>query len=166
VPPGFDKVLPMARPIDPKQRRVHRLLYGGIALAILGGVAWMVSIQAQSLDGTISLGELDKNLGQDPYNIVVLDTRPPDAFRQGHLPFAVGIPLEQLGRRLGELASAKDRQVAVMDENDERSKKAMGILAQAGFKSVVDAPDGMKAWREQGRRVVTEDDAPLHKLVQ
>jgi len=137
----------VARPIDPRQRRLHRTLYAGIAILILAGIAWMIAIQAQSLDGTITPGELAKNLGQDPYNIVVIDTRSPDAFRESHIPFAMNFPVEQLGRRLGELSAVQDRQVAVVDEDASRAKKGITILGQAGFRSVVILDGGLPAWR-------------------
>ena len=156
----------MARTIDPRQRRIHRALYAAITVAILGGIAWMVSIQAQSLDGTIGVEELAKGLGQDPYNIVVIDTRSPDAWRAGHVPFAVNLPLEQMGRRLGELASAQDRQVAVIDEDPERVKRALTILSQAGFRSLVTASGGMSAWRASGKKLETANDSPIHPLVE
>lgn len=151
----------MARPIDPRSRRTHRILYAGIAIAIVGGIAWMVSIQAQSLDGTITLDALAKNLGQDPYNIVVIDTRPHDAWVAGHLPFSSNVPLEQLGRRVGEFGQAKDRQVAIIDEDEKRERAAVQMLTQAGFRSVVAAPEGMGGWRDQGRRLETGDTGPI-----
>lgn len=122
-----------------------------MSILIIGGIAWMVSIQAQSLDGTITPGELAKNLGQDPYNIVVIDTRSPDAFRASHIPFALNFPVEQLGRRLGELSSAQDRQVAVVDEELAREKKGVTILGQSGFRSVVVLDGALPAWRAAGK---------------
>src|SRR5712671_3180484 len=41
----------------------------------------------------------------------VLDVRPEDEFRQGHLPGALNIPLSQLERRLAELRIASPRNV-------------------------------------------------------
>jgi hypothetical protein len=156
----------MARAIDPKQKLIHRLLYVGIALFFLAGIGIMLAQQTQSLDGAISLEQLEKNLGQDPYHFIVLDVRTPDEFRAGHIPFAVNVPLDQLPRRLGEFHEIKDRQFAVVCESGVRSSKAAQLMKQNGFMSVVDVPDGTAGWRSSGRELSTDNKAPLRDLVQ
>jgi rhodanese-related sulfurtransferase len=146
----------MARAADPRQKLIHRLLYAGIAIVLVGGIALMLAQQTQSADGTVSLTQLEQNLGQDPYHYIVIDVRMPDEYRAGHVPYAMNIPIDQLGRRLGEFESVKDRQFALICESGNRSEKGVALLRQAGFKSVAHVPEGMRGWRESGRRVVTE----------
>lgn len=146
----------MARTVDPKQKRIHNLVYAGIAIVLILGIVVMLGQQTQSADGTISLAQLEQNLGQDPYHYIVLDVRMPDEYRAGHVPYAMNIPIDQLGRRLGEFESVKDRQFALICESGGRSEKGVALLRQAGFKSVAHVPEGMRGWRESGRRVVTE----------
>lgn len=40
--------------------------------------------------------------------IIVLDVRPPDEYKAGHIPGALSVPVEQLGERLGELPQDAD----------------------------------------------------------
>jgi rhodanese-related sulfurtransferase len=149
----------MARPIDPRQRRLHRTLYAGIALALVGGIVWMLSQETQTMGGTIPVAELAKNVGQDPYNIVVIDSRSPDRWRAGHIAWSINIPVGQLGRRLGELSSVKSRQVAVMDEDPKRASQAQQMLAQSGFQSVVIVAGGWAAWKDAGKPVQSTDES-------
>ena len=157
----------MVRTVNPRQRLLHRLIYAGIALGLLAGITLAVMQQAQvASDGAITLDYLEKNLGQDPYDFLVLDVRTPDEYRAGHIPHSMNVPLDQLGRRLGEFSEVQDRQFAVVCESGSRSKQAAEILRRAGFKSVVEVPEGTKGWRESGRTLVTRSRAPIHDLVE
>lgn len=156
----------MARTIDPKQRLIHRLLYAGIAILVVAGIAVMLAQQTQSFDGAIGLQQLEQNLGQDPYHYIVLDVRTPEEFRAGHIPFAINVPIDQLPRRLGEFESVKDRQFALVCESGGRSSKGVTLLKQNGFKSVVDVPDGTAGWKKSGRKLVFDGKAPIRDLMQ
>src|SRR5215469_6178667 len=54
----------------------------------------------------VSRGELIDRLRSG--TATVLDVRPEDEFRQGHLPGALNIPLAQLERRLAELSADRE----------------------------------------------------------
>src|SRR4051812_2069426 len=104
----------MARPIDPKQQRIHRAIFAALAIVVAGSIGLMLSTQTQLLSGTMTVEELSKHVGQDPYHYVVLDVRSPEAFGQGHIPFAISMPGTQIGRRLGELNDARERQIVII----------------------------------------------------
>lgn len=53
----------------------------------------------------IAVDDLQARLAKD--EVVLLDVRPEVEFRAGHLPGAVSIPLDELGRRLEELPPGK-----------------------------------------------------------
>lgn len=156
----------MDRPVNPKQKALHKVIYAAIVVALVGGIGVMLSQQAANLDGDVTLAELEKNVGQDPYHYIVIDVRTPDEFRAGHVPYAINMPIDQLPRRLGELGSIQERQFAVICESGNRSSKAAQLLRQNGFPSVVDVPEGMRGWRAAGYEVVTDDVAPIHSLMQ
>lgn len=158
---------PMARTVHPRQRLIHRLIYAGIALALFAGIAFAVAQQAKvASGGSVTVDYLEKNIGQDPYDFIVIDVRTPDEYRAGHIPHSLNMPIDQLGRRLGELAGVKDRQFAVVCESGGRSKQGVEMLRRAGFQSVVDVPEGTRGWRASGRPLVTESRAPIHDLVE
>lgn len=157
----------MARTVDPKQQLIHRLIYAGIAIALFVGITFAVLQQAQVASaGSITVDYLAKNIGQDPYDFIVLDVRTSAEYRAGHIPHSMNLPLDQLGRRLGEFKEVQDRQFAVVCESGGRSPQAVEMLKRAGFKSVVDVPEGTKGWQESGRALVTASRAPIHDLVE
>lgn len=65
----------------------------------------------------------------------LLDVRAPFEFADGHAPGAINIPVEQLGRRLGELGD-KRQALVVYCHTGVRAKMAVRTLRQAGFTSV------------------------------
>ena len=67
----------------------------------------------------------------------VVDVRSPDEFRDGYYQGAVNIPLQELGRRLGEIP--KDKPVVLYCASGARSGMAARMLKQAGYADVINA---------------------------
>ncbi len=76
--------------------------------------------------------------------LVLLDVREPDEFRQGRLPDAVHIPLDDLAVRMGELD--REREIVVYCRSGRRSAMACRWLRQAGFPRVRNLAGGILAW--------------------
>jgi rhodanese-related sulfurtransferase len=81
---------------------------------------------------------------------LVLDVRTPAEFAAGHVPGALNISIEELARRVGELADHRDAEVVVYCERGPRAVKAAGLLADAGFASVRHLEGDMSGWRASG----------------
>jgi rhodanese-related sulfurtransferase len=83
----------------------------------------------------------------------VLDVRPEDEFRQGHVPGALNIPLSQLERRLAELPL--DREVVAYCRGPwcVLSFEAVAVLRQRGYQ-VRRLEDGFPEWKVAGLPVV------------
>jgi rhodanese-related sulfurtransferase len=79
----------------------------------------------------------------------VLDVRPEDEFRQGHLPGALNIPLAQLERRLAELPA--DREIVAYCRGPwcVLSFEAVAVLRQRGYR-VRRLEDGFPEWKVAG----------------
>ena len=79
----------------------------------------------------------------------VLDVRPEDEFRQGHVPGALYIPLSQLERRLAELPV--DREVVAYCRGPwcVLSFEAVAVLRQRGYQ-VRRLEDGFPEWKVAG----------------
>ncbi|MCK6548866.1 rhodanese-like domain-containing protein [Myxococcota bacterium] len=68
---------------------------------------------------------------------LLLDVRTPSEFASGHLPNAVNIPVQELGKRIGE-AGPKDRAIVVYCRSGRRSAMAKSMLQKAGYAKVLD----------------------------
>lgn len=121
-----------------------------LAAQRLAAVEKLVEAYVGARDGLEALGreELLSRLhsAQPP---VVLDVRPYEEFRAGHVPGAVSIPLPELERRLNELPA--DRQVVAYCRGPycAFAPEAVRLLRQRG----VDAhplEDGMPEWSAAG----------------
>jgi len=80
---------------------------------------------------------------------MVLDVRPEDEFRQGHLPGALSIPLAQLERRLAELSA--DREIVAYCRGPwcVLSFEAVAALRQRGYRARR-LEDGFPEWKVAG----------------
>lgn len=96
--------------------------------------------------GVISQDALLEQL-QNGENPIILDVRTPREYQQGHVPGAVNLPYQQIGRRLAELQEFKDREVVVYCEVGPRSRVAQSMLQQAGFTDVRHLAGDMAGWR-------------------
>jgi len=87
----------------------------------------------------------------DPF---VLDVRTPQEYAAGHLKGAVLIPIQDLQRRLGELAAHKQEPLFVYCRSGNRSTVAARLLLDAGFEKVINLRPGITAWERAGRPLV------------
>lgn len=90
--------------------------------------------------------------------VAVLDVRPPEEYRAGHLPGALSIPLAELRRRLAELP--RDREIVAYCRGPYcvLSAEAVEILRAEGFRAVR-MEEGVQEWQQRGLSIET-DSAP------
>ena len=79
----------------------------------------------------------------------VLDVRPEDEFRQGHLPDALNIPLAQLEQRLAELPAEGEIVAYCRGPWCVLSFEAVAVLRQRGYR-VRRLEDGFPEWKVAG----------------
>lgn len=79
----------------------------------------------------------------------VLDVRPEDEFRQGHLPGALNIPLGQLERRLAELPADQEIVAYCRGPWCVLSFEAVAALRQRGYRARR-LVDGFPEWKVAG----------------
>lgn len=96
--------------------------------------------------GVISQDTLLEQL-QNGERPIILDVRTPREYQQGHVPGAVNLPYQQIGRRMAELEQIRDRQVVVYCEVGPRARVAQSMLEQAGFTDVQHLAGDMAGWR-------------------
>ncbi len=81
--------------------------------------------------------------------VTVLDVRPAEEFEAGHLPGAVNIPIEELGKRLGELPKRKEIVAYCRGPYCLMSYEAVELLRRKGHKARR-LVNGLPEWRLAG----------------
>jgi rhodanese-related sulfurtransferase/DNA-binding transcriptional ArsR family regulator len=102
----------------------------------------------------VDTGELVRRL--EAGDVTVLDVRPDDEYRAGHIPGAVSIPMEELERRLAEVP--RDRPVIAYCRGPfcVLAVEAAETLRRHGF-AAYRLESGVPDWRLAGRPVATEE---------
>lgn len=82
-------------------------------------------------------------------DLLILDVRPRDEFRSGHLPGAISVPLDELRRRLDQLP--RDRQIVAYCRGPycAFAPEAVALLRGQGF-AASRLEDGMPEWAADG----------------
>jgi rhodanese-related sulfurtransferase/DNA-binding transcriptional ArsR family regulator len=84
--------------------------------------------------------------------VTLLDVRPVDEYRAGHIPDAVSIPIADLKRRLAELPKRREVVAYCRGPYCVYAVDAVKLLRARGFKAVR-LEDGVSEWRARGLRV-------------
>jgi len=89
--------------------------------------------------------------------VTVLDVRPAEEYRAGHIPGALSIPLKELERRLSDLP--RDREVVAYCRGPYcvLAVEAVEILRSRGF-SAFRLEENVQDWREEGLPVTTGEE--------
>lgn len=92
--------------------------------------------------------------------VVVLDVRPVDEFRAGHIPGAVSVPVDELERRIGELPAGKQVVAYCRGPYCVLAFRAVEILRARGLQARR-LVEGFPEWRAAGLPidVSTKEDA-------
>ena len=96
--------------------------------------------------GIRTLDVIEANELINNHDAIVLDVREADEYVVARIPDAKHIPLRQIERRLGELASSKDKPILVSCRSGHRSAHACSMLRRHGFDQVYNLKGGLAAW--------------------
>lgn len=99
----------------------------------------------------IEIAELHQLLENPDCSALLVDVRTAEEFRQGHLPKAFNLPLEQLPRHLATLP--RERALVLYSNAGQRSAEACALLHAAGFRDLCHLRGGFEAWRVSGLKV-------------
>jgi ArsR family transcriptional regulator len=87
--------------------------------------------------------------------VTVLDVRPEEEFVLGHLPRAINIPIEELGRRLAELPKRREIVAYCRGPYCVMSFEAVAALRARGYR-IRRLEDGFPEWKAAGLAVEME----------
>jgi rhodanese-related sulfurtransferase len=82
-------------------------------------------------------------------DVTVIDVRPPDEFKAGHIPGARSIPVGELRKRLREIPKNRDVVAYCRGRYCVFSLEAVTILRKQGYRARR-AADGLPDWRSAG----------------
>jgi len=102
----------------------------------------------------VTLAELRRRLRDG--DVTVIDVRPEDEYREGHIPGALSIPVAQLQRRLPEVPKKREVVAYCRGPYCVYSVEAVEILRKHGYRARR-AAEGLPDWRAGGLPVVTGD---------
>ena len=109
-------------------------------------------VASRYLDGRdelepVSLEELRRRLREG--NVTVIDVRPQDEYRAGHIPGALSIPVAQLGRRLAEIPRRREVVAYCRGPWCVYSIEAVELLRKRGYRARR-IREGLPDWRARG----------------
>lgn len=97
---------------------------------------------------TVPAEQIERLLGNGQ-PVVLIDLRPEEGFRRGHLPGARSVPFAQLRRRYGEIPSA-GAVVLYCACPPEELAAAYRFLSGEGYRNVRVLEDGFPGWVRRG----------------
>jgi rhodanese-related sulfurtransferase len=109
---------------------------------VMVAVSAAIAAPYKNIDSSQAKALIDKG------GVFLLDVRTPDEYQQAHLQGAVLIPVDQVGKRFGEIP--KERTVLVYCAVGSRSSAAAGILADKGYRNVYNMREGIVGWHRKG----------------
>ena len=89
--------------------------------------------------------------------VTVLDVRPAEEYRAGHIPGSISVPLGELERRLTDLPRSDEIVAYCRGPYCVLSIKAVELLRARGFKAVR-LEEGMPDWRAHGFEVAVGEE--------
>ncbi|SFC93067.1 ArsR/SmtB family transcription factor [Streptomyces aidingensis] len=87
-------------------------------------------------------------------DVCVIDVRPVEEYRAGHIPGAISVPFQELNEHLAKLPEGTDIVAYCRGPHCVLAPKAAQILRRSGLRAMV-LEDGMPEWRAGGLPVST-----------
>jgi rhodanese-related sulfurtransferase len=122
----------------------------------------MEQVTRDFLEARASLEPVDRDALVDRVRsgaVTLLDVRPDEEYRAGHIPGAVSVPLGDLARRLAEIP--RDREVVAYCRGPYcvMAIEAVDLLTGLGFQAVR-MEEGVPEWRARGLPVASQSAPP------
>lgn len=142
------------RQIDEAVRHLIRLGYDDIPVYLEGGLhEWEIEGRRYDRIATVHVRELIQRLASDA-DLVLLDVRGEDEFKQEHLPVAINIYIGELPNRIDEVPRGKP--VTTFCGSGRRAVIAASFLKNKGFDDVSNCLGSMAACSAIGCKTVGE----------
>ena len=144
--------MPRGRPRWTRRAPIGLARWGGaVALALVTAGPWLVSVghaghasMVNALDVDYIRTQYDKGR-----KLIAIDLRSADEFRQGHLPGARSLPMDELTARFQEVPR-QDLVVLYCDCARSEVEVAYWFLRRQGWRNLSVLEPGFTAWGQRG----------------
>ncbi len=79
-------------------------------------------------------------------DVLLIDVRTPEEYREVHIPNSISLPLNQLKTGISKIASNKDTEIIVYCLSGMRASQACSQLATMGYTNISNM-GGIQSWR-------------------
>ncbi|MDO8714325.1 MAG: rhodanese-like domain-containing protein [Polynucleobacter sp.] len=117
-----------------------------IALLLVSGAALFLPTLSTLISGK-GLSPTEATIWMNRRKAAVLDLRPEDAFKAGHLPGAKHVPSNAIAARIEKLKLDPKNPLILVCETGVSSRKAIAEVQKLGFAEVGTLDGGVQAWQ-------------------
>jgi len=112
----------------------------------------LVRVEGSRGGAAISTAQVTHLINKE--NAKVVDIRPREEFRAGHLPEALNIPARDLPKRMSELDAFKEMPIILICKTGTTAGASGSILAKAGFTKLNKLRGGILEWQSSNLPLV------------
>lgn len=122
-----------------------------LSIAWLAIAAMLVaSLVKSKISGVKSIAAQDAIMMINKQNAIIVDVRPADEYKKGHIVNAKNIPVSQIDKgAFSEIEKHKESPIIVVCASGDRSSSAASKLVKAGFTQVNNLLSGMNGWASE-----------------
>jgi len=84
---------------------------------------------------------------------LILDVRTKQEYDKGHIKNSKLIPIDELPNRLDEIENYKDKKIFVYCRSGSRSRIALKLMKDKGFRFIYNLKYGIIDWRNNGQQI-------------
>jgi rhodanese-related sulfurtransferase len=117
-----------------------------IALLLVTGVALFLPTLSTLISGK-GLSPTEATIWINRRKAAVLDLRPEEAFKAGHLPGAKHVPANEMTAKIEKLKLDRKNPLILVCETGASSRKAIAEVQKMGFAEVGTLDGGVQAWQ-------------------
>jgi rhodanese-related sulfurtransferase len=117
-----------------------------IVLLLVSGAALFLPTLSTLISGK-GLSPTEATIWMNRRKAAVLDLRPEDAFKAGHLPGAKHVPANEIAVKIEKLKLDRKNPLILVCETGVSSRKAIAEVQKLGFAEVGTLDGGVQAWQ-------------------
>ncbi len=106
---------------------------------------------------SVNVIDLKKKLEDSSENIVLVDCRELNEWREGHISSALFIPLSQFESLYQEKIPQKESEIYIICRSGRRSLSACQMLSENGYSNLTNVEGGILDWSDNDFEIVEGD---------